>query len=643
MKLQHQTSIDFLQRHNAWLDQDLRIFTGVHQAEKLNEITSPEYSLPVRNNKSPQADKFVAGWDCLRLDAQNDTEDPRLGYSKSENQIKPENYEPSSKCLRSNSYAEQQVRPPTAERNFFFTASNPTDNSAIAFKVDDFYKKSVMESSFVSQEIASESVNQSIETSRRLDAVVNQSALSKNQKFCIDPKTGKGLPYLHERDRQYENILSGGEDINVFLPGYATGDRYTLIFTALIEPRLNISISYSNGDPKEEKAAKEAYDVIVGALRSNGDANPEKRVTLLSYNGESLKSVRESLDSPRTKSLFEYMGGAKSSPLMCGEGDAPHVFHISVTTEIINRHFQDATTSNAEKYLDVREKLGNLVSASDRQKIDALVDKLVEFHGIKEGDVALWIADREFANEREAEAISRPKMFDLIAQHLKSQGFGVFSIADTYINRASPADNNEAVINRHPYRLSGMPHIGRFWAAKVDGSQLLAPRENQWFFMDKLLTKTGGRLIGIRSGALEPFALMGHNVIYLEHKNMFTPERHASWQGNIPYRRLITENTTGYLKLNTEIKRDEIRREMISMAENRKLKNGMERDSSKAFIGLSRSSTDLARLQNAFGMINDDIDNGVLSQNELKVLTEMLTSEDITSTASDVINEMRTA
>lgn len=57
-------------------------------------------------------------------------------------------------------------------------------------------------------------------------------------------------------------------------------------------------------------------------------------------------------------------------------------------------------------------------------------------------------------------------MFDLIAQHLKSQGFGAYNIADTYINRASPADDNEAVVNRHPYRLSGMPHIGRFWAAK---------------------------------------------------------------------------------------------------------------------------------------------------------------------------------
>jgi len=492
MKIQHQTSIDILQNHNAWMDPDLRIFTGAHQAEKLNEINSPEYSLPARESKSPQADKFVAGWDCLRLDAQSDTEDPRLGYSKNEKQIKPEMYEPPSKRSKLKGDAEQQARTPTSENNFFFTASNPTDNSSIALKIDDFYRKSAMQSSFASQEIASESLSQSIKSSRLLDTIVNQSTLSENQKFCIDSKTGKGLPYLHERDRQYENILSAGEDIDVFLPGYATGDRYTLIFTALIEPRLNISIGYSKNDPKEEKAAKEAYDVIVDALKSNGEADPERRVTLLSYKGNSLKAARETLDSPETKSSFEHVDGAQTSPMMCSESDAPHVFHISVTTEIINRYFQDTATSNAEKYSNVREKLGNLVNESDKMKIDALVDKVIEFHGIKKGDVALWIADREFANEREAEAISRPKMFDLIAQHLKSQGFGTFSIADTYINRASPADSDGSIVNRHPYRLSGMPHIGRFWAAKVDGSQLLAPRENQWFFMNNLLTKTGG-------------------------------------------------------------------------------------------------------------------------------------------------------
>ncbi|HDS1817648.1 TPA: hypothetical protein QEM96_002293 [Pseudomonas putida] len=642
MKIQHQTSIEFLRNNNAFMDPDLKLFTGVYQAEKLGGIAPPEYSLGARCDNSAQADKFVAGWDCFRLDAQDNTCDPQARLSKNENQIKPEAHVAPSKFLKFDTQTEQQTKTSTSEKGLFFTASNPVDNSELASKVDGFYKRAVIESSFAGQEVASESVKQSIKASHQLDALVSQSVLSENQSFCIDSKTGKGLPYLHERDREYENDLSGGEDINVFLPGYATGDRYTLIFAALIEPRLNISISYSKDDLKQEKAAKEAYDVIISALRSNGEDDPEKRITLLSYHGENLKSARESLDSPGTKSSFEYINGAITSPLMCSENDAPHVFHISVTTEIINRYFQGTTTSNAEKYLDVRNKLGNLVNGGDQKKIDSLVDQLMEFHGIKEGAVALWIADREFANEREAEAISRPKMFDLIAQHLKSQGISTFNIADTYINRARPTDNDQAIVNRHPYRLSGIPHIGRFWAAEINGSQLLAPRENQWYFMNNLLTKTGGRLIGIRSGALEPFALMGHNVLYLEHKNMFTPERHASWQGTIPYRRIITENTTGYLNLNTEIKRNEIRREMISLAESRKLEKGMERDSVNELSSIPSGAADLTRLQNDFGMINDDIDNGVLSQNELMLLTEMLDSEDITSTAFDVIQK-RTA
>ncbi|MFK0038082.1 hypothetical protein [Pseudomonas monteilii] len=642
MRIQHQTSLEFLRNHSPSTSPDLMLFTGFYQAAKLEEMGPPEYSLESGGGASPQADKFVAGWDCFRLDAQGDTYDAQARLSKNENPMKPETCEPPYKYLNLDSQAEQHAKTPTSAGGLFFTASNPADNSETSSKIDDFYKKSVIESSFAGQEIASESVKQSIKTSRRLDTVVNESVLSENQRFCIDPETGKGLPYLHERDRQYKDVLSGGGEINVFLPGYATGDRYTLIFTALVEPRLNISIGYSENDLNQEKAAKEAYDVIVSALKSNGETNPEKRITLLSYNGGSLKGARESLDSPDTKSSFEYIKGAQTSPLMCSEYNASHVFHISVTTEIINRHFLDSTTSNAEKYLNVKSKLRNLVNTSDQQKIDSLVEQLIEFHGIKEGDVALWVADREFANEREAEAISRPKMFDLIAQHLKSQGFGTFNIADTYINRANSTENKEIIVNRHPYRLSGVPHIGRFWAAEIDGNKLLAPRENQWYFMDNLLTKTGGRLIGIRSGALEPFALMGHNVLYLEHKNMFTPERHASWQGTIPYRRIITENTTGYLNLNTEIKRDEVRRGMISLVEGRKLANGIERDPVKGFSSGSRGAVELSRLHSEFDMINDDIDKGVLSQNELNLLTAMLNSEDITSTAVDVLHKNRT-
>lgn len=166
--------------------------------------------------------------------------------------------------------------------------------------------------------------------------------------------------------------------------------------------------------------------------------------------------------------------------------------------------------------------------------------------------MALWIADREGANERESQAISRPLMFEQMAQRFAQEGFKVFDVADTFINPSPSIPRG--TFDRHPYRPEIRPQIGRFWNGTFDTEKLLAPRENQWYFMDRLLSKTGSRLAGIRSGALEPFALFGHTVVYLEHKDMFTPERHASWQGYIPYHRVITEKTTGYMS--TDIKLD---------------------------------------------------------------------------------------
>jgi hypothetical protein len=599
-----QTSIQLLNTDNKTIDHDEKIiFTSSSPTERLSQTTGYESS----NQSSTEPETISEGHDCLKLENQTGDKDTNLIDN-------------------------------------FFSATNPGTNKRETKKIESMYKASASSISVVGQEIAQESVNQSEKLSIDLDQKINKAVLYENQCFCIDPKTGKGLSYLHERDRQYEGILSGNEDIHVFLPGYATGDRYTLIFTALIEPKLNISIAYSAGNKNEEKAAKEAYDVIIHALKRNGETNPEKRITLLSYKGDNLKKARESLDSPNTKSSFDYVQGAKTSSLMLNKNDSPHVFHISVTTEIINRSFQDESTASAEKYQNVRDKLANLVTEEDRKEINHLVDKLIDFHKIKHGDVILWTADREYANAREAEAISRPKMFEQIAQHLKSDNIGVCCIADTYINRAKSFENKDIIVNRHPYRMAGVPHIGRFWTANVNGKQLLAPRENQWYFMDRLLSNTGGRIIGIRSGALEPFALMGHNVIYLEHKNMFTPERHASWQGWIPYRRLITEKTTGYLNLNTEIRRNEKINEMISIAEVRRKDIGtnpfsQEQFSSAEFSKLSNNLDKTASLQDEIQIINEDINTGLLSRNELTLLTQMLKSEDIKTPAADVIQQ----
>jgi hypothetical protein len=133
--------------------------------------------------------------------------------------------------------------------------------------------------------------------------------------------------------------------------------------------------------------------------------------------------------------------------------------------------------------------------------------------------------------------------------------------------------------------------------------------------MDRLLQTVGGSLVGIRSGALEPFALMGHNIIYLEHKGMFTPERHASWQGNIPYNRLVITNTTGYLKGNTELK----------------LKNLIQQNLSRVVIERNKTEVGRALIRSAeetIGSIIDDVHDGQISGKELQLLIAMTETSD---------------
>ena len=134
--------------------------------------------------------------------------------------------------------------------------------------------------------------------------------------------------------------------------------------------------------------------------------------------------------------------------------------------------------------------------------------------------------------------------------------------------------------------------------------------------MHKLLDTVGGPVIGIRSGALEPFALMGHQVIYLEHKDMFTPERHACWQGVIPYHRLITNHTTGYLNKESETFRDNALRSLLSETLQRRL----ERGAADSVYGPWPDR------QQSLSRMEDDLARGILSSNELKLLVAMTRS-----------------
>lgn len=536
-----------------------------------NGKESPTSPLLGVNNRSRLLDDALVGWACLGSNA-----GPCTG---------PRSRSPS----------------PT-----FIAVHNPGTGEATRSRMRLKYDDVAFDRKSAAQDIGKEMLRQTRETALKLDAIVTDDVLRANQLSHLDPD-GIGRAYLHERDQDHLSTLDDHRQaIHLMLPGYATGDRYSLILAALVEPRLHISVAFTHDDPDQAMHAQEAYRVLCGALRANGEADPEKRISLIEFHGQDLKAARESLDDEDTRSNFRPLEGA-ASPLT-GRGHAEnHMFHVSVSTELLRRHFAGLDEAGREsRHQQVREKLKNLVSEATRAEIDDLIDKVMESQGISEGDVALWVSDREFANQREAEAISRPAMFEQIADAIESSGKKVFCIADTFINRVNR--DEDTLVNRHPYRPTIRPHIGRFWAAELDGKRVLEPRENQWYFMDRLLQKTGGGLVGIRSGALEPFALMGHNVVYLEHRTMFTPERHASWQGHIPYQRLCTQNTTGYLGKRTEVTHHQLMREML-----------------ESVVGNRQHEPTLPK-QRAIEAIEDDLRNGVLARRELSLLVDMLDS-----------------
>lgn len=508
-------------------------------------------------------------------------------------------------------------------------------------------KEASYNASNVHRDIGKKFLEQAIENSRKLDRSVPVEQLVENQRFYIDPATNKGLAYLHERDKSFAPVLENtNATIHTFLPAYATGDRYTLAIAALFEPRLHISVAYSeafDGDTdvvkaqklKEQGFAKEAVEVIKRSLRLNGVKDVDSRVALLSYRGN-LKKARESLDDATTRSGFTSIEGR--SPLTANaHASSEHIFHVSVTTELIARRFRNANEAMAkQQYQEIQQKLQALVTNETRAVIDGLVDALIQRKNIQPGDVGLWIADRDNPNAREAEAISRPAMFEQIADALKKSGKRVFYIADTYVSKTT---------NRYPYRPEEAPHIGKFWDQIINGEAIFKIRENQWYFMDRLLSKTQGGLVGIRSGALEPFALMGHNIVYLEHKDMFTRERHGSWQGVISYNRLTIENTAGYLNQNTEVEQSRLLDKLIAQVQEEKqdgtnykkvsrLKdkspNTSPPSSGDGATSQERSEARATpketayQIQQRLDVVNDHIRKGVMSEKELALLVSML-------------------
>jgi hypothetical protein len=457
----------------------------------------------------------------------------------------------------------------------------------------------------------------------------SRSTVIRNQFKCI--KHGKGELYPHPRDKDAWEKHGASSAVHTFLPGYATGDRYTAILTMLLNPRLCLVIAYQEGNDTDQLNAIAAFDTVILALRANS-IDPSERVCLLSHKGD-LENARLQLNTEAGRARYVHQKGYR--PPLLDRASPEHVYHISITTVMMAEAWgNDYTSGNIlkEKSAALRARVKNMIGSETRTKIDGLVKDQIGNLKLRPGCVALWIANRPKANAREGEAISNPYMFEQIRYAIEATNRQCFHIADGFVN---VVDGN--VENRFRFKPSVLVDLGKFWDAP---GGLLKARENQWYFLDTLFTSLQCHaIIGIRSGALEPIALFGHNVIYLEHSDMFTPERHGAWQGRIPYSRLVTCNRTGYYSaehekikdraipghlLQTEFARDSAIKELIGR--NVASKKARGNDQAQSTVSVSEHEKNLA-LQEKIASANALIEEGVLLPTEIEILLKMVESK----------------
>ena len=323
-------------------------------------------------------------------------------------------------------------------------------------------------------------------------------------------------------------------------------------------------------------------------------------------------------------------------PLVSAYDLSQHVYHISITTVIMAQFWgEDYRKFNLleSRSKVIRRCIYAMLEEATQLKLDDLALRFIRENRITTGSVGLWVANRPRANAREAEAISNPIMFEQIKAAIEATGKRCFYIADGFQNII-----DDRLDNRHKFNAHSTPDIGKFW----ESDPLFKERENQWYFIDRLMLRIRcPSLIGIRSGALEPIALLGHNVIYLEHDDMFTPERHGAWQGRIPYSRLVIRNRVGYYDneattarggkplgtnvIQTEVVRDRAKKQLLeNFLQKRLVDNPTVYGDHHNRYPLPLAADNNPALQESIASVDEQISEGVLLPREIEILLAMI-------------------
>lgn len=467
------------------------------------------------------------------------------------------------------------------------------------------------------------------------------------QKEGMDER-GRGNEFIPFENREHwKHITSDPKladtPINIILPGYATGDRYTLGMLLNWDPRVRVHIVYNEGNKEEEKAAKEAY-ALYSSILEQKNIDPAQRIGLHEMRAIPEKYV-ENNDPPWNKlsgnnisdacmiwntmpDVRDYVSQIEGLPFpsAADQSDESYLYHISLSTHLISKLYEE----NPEKCIAELRTLffEKMISSSRREELDELYEK--KYSGIQDS-IILWVGNRsDLPDLRQAEAFSRPSMYEQIREMFEKDDIHCEYAADSWRGRHAYSPMEDISNEKHP--------LINFWN-DIKGR----PREEQWYIMYKVM-QVNKAIIGNRSGSIEPFALLGMPVIYLEHKDMFTKERTRQLIGRVPtWNITITEESIGYGK-EKEMDKDQIRptEARTEYRFNRDRKNLLDLVSEikKLTIDLLDTKNDvvadeismkitkkteiLKQMQEDLGTTEDTIKRGVLTKQELETIKSLV-------------------
>lgn len=311
---------------------------------------------------------------------------------------------------------------------------------------------------------------------------------------------------------------------------YMTGDIFGVTAALALDP--TVEVIFAHGDPREKE-----YDQNWRFYEACGLTHRVKKF-----------DIREADKSAAPKPFYADFQGAKSSPavkkLLAAYPDAQPVHEVTrIVAENYSGRFEESAAKVAETWrlnaapagsLDrLHEYASQFVQEEDGECIvlwsrksgrngGAHVELDSSFEGIRQladdlhsnmssARILLAGDDREVQSAREdaSNTLERTKLQQIAASRPRVAAMGSFWKTDDYL-RIWENDKN-------------MQRVG----------QILL-----WRYLDEKLNR---RLVhvGMRSGNLETFAMLGMKVVYLENQGNVTGERMLQFEevGQIPYQR----------------------------------------------------------------------------------------------------------